>query len=276
MFTSTDIDDAFTFGISSRLGLMFNSKYFSAGLVYQDKQYMADYLGKATVDATNEVNRLTGGNPSQLQLIDASINPGLGFAGVYDLRIQDFEGPRMFGAGIAIRPHRRLSFGVDYTFIKWSEVAHNFRTRLSGGDNQNLSTMIGPTIHVKIPLDFDDQHVIALGLTALAYEGDDLVEGVPSWALVLRAGYNFGKNPTPGDTTLPQQPTIAEHHVTGGATIHIGPLVEVNLGFEWALPSKLDTPAGPVPNVSRADFSLSRSTQRVELMFFHFGLGFNF
>ncbi len=269
--SKADLDDAWTFGFSWRTGIMFNSQYVSVGLIYQDRSYMQDYLGKATVDAKDEINRLTNGNPALLTILDPNIDPNQGFRGVYDLRIPGFASPRMVGLGFAFRPHRRFSFGFDYTYIHWSEVMRNFRSRLTDGDNTNLDIITGSTIDVKVPLGFKNQHVIAFGLTALALEGDDLVEGVPSYQLVLRTGYNYGKNPTPANTTLPQQPTISEHHLSAGFTLHWGPLVEFSFGFEWALPSTLNT-----SSTHKADYTLGDSKQEVELMFFHWGLGFNF
>lgn len=275
MLTAADVDDAWAFGFSGRLGILFNSEYFSAGLVYQEKSHMADFLGRSTVDATDEVNRMTAtlGGPAALALIDPGINPALGFTSVYDLRIEDFEAPRMVGLGFAVRPHRRLSLGFDYTYIHWSEVARVLKVRLSHGDNQNLDIMTGGTVHVRIPLQWENQHVIAFGVTWLAYEGDDLVEGVPSWALVLRAGYNYGKSPTPDDTTLPQQPTISEHHVSGGFTLHWGPLIEFNVAVEYALPRTLKTPSN---RFHTADYTLSGSKQTASILFVSFGLGVNF
>ena len=278
VLTVADIDDGKTdldnnngqWGFSARLGLMFNSRYFSAGLIYQEKTRSTDILGRSTVDTTDEVSNLTQGNFGLLQVVDPSINPALGFASVYDVRIQKFEFPRMVGLGFAVRPHRRLSIGFDYTFIHWSEVAKTFQARLSNGSNPNLDILTSPSIRVRVPLDYDDQHVIALGLSVLALEGEDIVEGVPSFQLVLRTGYNYAKSAAPANTTLPQQPTFAEHHVSAGFTFHWGPLVELNFAWEWALPREIQT------GDHIGNFTLSNSEQELSLMFFHFGLGVNF
>lgn len=278
ILTVADIDDGTTntehnngqWGLSFRAGIQFRSKYFSAGMIYQDRTYSTDILGRASVDASDEINNLTQGNAGLLSIVDARVNAALGFASVYDVRIQDFEFPRMFGLGFAINPHERVSIGFDYTFILWSEVFRVFKARLNNGTNENLDIITSPSLRVRIPLDFDDQHVFAVGASVLALRGDDIVEGVPSYELVLRAGWNYGKNPTPGGTTLPQQPTIAEHHVTAGFTFHWGPLVELNFGWEYALPTTLRT------GNHRGNFTLSNSEQELSIMFFHFGMGVNF
>ena len=282
ILTFADVDDAKTdfdnnngsWGFSWRFGMMFNSRYVSIGVIYQDRSYNSDYLGRATVDAEGEVQRLTQGNAGLLQLVNPNINPALGFSGEYDVRIQDLNFPRMVGLGLAVRPHRRISLGLDYTYIHWSEVFRSFKARLSNGSNPNLDIMTSPTIHVSVPLRYENQHVIALGVTALLAEGEDLVEGVPKWALVWRAGWNYGKNPTPAKTIQPQQPTITEHHVSTGFTFHWGPLVELSAAVEYALPTKVDTPASPPGHFG--NFVLSDSTQEAEILFIYLGLGVNF
>ena len=278
ILTVADIDDGSTnldqnngqWGLSFRAGIQFRSRYLSVGLIYQDRTYSTDILGRASVDASDEINNLTQGNAGLLSIVDPRVNAALGFASVYDIRIQDFEFPRQFGFGFAINPTERLSIGFDYTFILWEEVFRVFKARLSNGSNPNLDLITSPSIAVRIPLDFDDQHVFAVGASVLALRGDDIVEGVPSYELVLRAGWNYGKNPTPGNTTLPQQPTIAEHHATAGFTLHWGPLIELNFGWEYALPTTLRT------GNHRGNFTLSNSEQELSAMFFHFGLGVNF
>lgn len=272
IITKADLDDAFTYGFSSRIGFMFHTEMFSAGFVYQDRTYSADYLGRANVDAKDEVDALTStaGGPAALQLINPAIVPSRGFNGNYDLRIQDYDYPRQVGLGIAFRPHRRFSVGIDYTYIGWKEVFRKFRARLTKGDNSNLDIMTARSIRVTVPLEYTDQHVVALGITALVAEGDDIVEGVPSWALVLRAGYNYGETPVPEKTTLPPLPVINEHHVSCGFSFLWGPLVEISAAFEYQLPNEFDV------GVHKGDFTLSNSKQEVEIFFVQFGLGVNF
>ncbi len=275
IFTRADLDDAFTYGVSFRLGLMFQSGetslgQLSLGLVYQERTYSADYLGRATVDANDEVNNLTQGNPGLLQLVDPSIDPSRGFTSVYDLRVQGYEQPRQVGLGLAYRPHRRFSVGLDYTWIEWHAVLSQLRVRLSGGDNPNLDRMTAPTIPVRVPMRLRNQHVVALGLSALVAEGEDLVEGVPAWGLTLRAGYNYGRSPVPRRTTLPQLPTITEHHVSCGVGFMWGPLVELSASFEWALPKEYRIGS------HQGDRSLGSSTQDADILFFQVGFGLNF
>lgn len=272
IITEADIDDAFTWGVSWRAGIMINpAEFLTIGLVYQDRTYSADYLGRVTVDATDEVNRLTNGNPGLLQLVDPAIDPSRGFASEYDLRIHKYEFPRQVGLGLALRPHRRFSIGIDYTYIGWHEVTKQFKTRLSHGSNPNLDIMTSGTLEVRVPLKFKDQHVIALGLSLLALEGDEIVEGVPSYQLMLRTGYNYAKSPIPGNTTLPQAPAITEHHISGGFSLLWGPYLEFSFAAEYAFRLKpLET------GNHKGDYTLSNSTQDATILFLQFGIGVNF
>lgn len=272
VITEADIDDAFTWAFSFRVGIMLQpTDFLTIGLVYQDRTYSADYLGRALVDSTDEINRLTNGNPSLLQLVDPAVDPGRGFASEYDLRIQGYEFPRQFGIGFALRPHRRFSIGFDYTFIGYEEVSKTFKVRLSNGSNPNMDIIVSPTIPVRVPLRYKNQHVFAVGLSLLALEGDEIVEGVPGWGLMLRAGYNYGENPVPNNTTLPQVPAIAEHHVSGGMSLTVGPYLEFSFAVEHAFRLSPLTIGNHV-----GDYTLSNASQDVKLWLFHFGIGVNF
>jgi len=248
---------------------MYRTPLFSFGFVYQEESWGTDYHGRVEVDASDQVANVSAVDPSLLTVF--GIDPGLGFVSNYDLLIQGFKFPRQLGLGFAFRPADWLSLGIDYTFINWELTNKTFKTRLTNGDNPNLDIMSGPTLRVRVPLDFKDQHVIAVGATLRVFEGEDLVPGVPSSALLWRVGYNYGNNPVPGKTTLPQQPAIAEHHLATGFTFRWGPLLELTAAVEWALPTSVET--GPR---HKGDITLSESKQELELWFLHFGLGINF
>ena len=272
VITEADLDDAFTWGLSWRAGIMLQpADFLSIGLIYQDRSYSADYLGRALVDSTDEINRLTNGNPSLLQLVDPAVDPSRGFTSEYDLRIQDYEFPRQFGLGFVLRPHRRVSFGFDYTFIAWKEVSRTFKVRLSNGSNPNMEIIVGSSIPVRVPLRFKNQHVFAFGLSVLALEGDEIVEGVPAWSLMLRAGYNWAENPIPNNTTLPQVPAITEHHASGGFSLTVGPYLEFSFAVEHAFRLKELEVGNHI-----GDYTLANASQDVKLWFFHFGMGVNF
>lgn len=277
VWTVTDVEDTRLgpegnngyWGLAVRLGMMYRADRFAFGLTYQSESWGTDYLGRVQVDATDQVNNIAAVDPTFLSVL--GINPSLGYTSNYDLRIQGFKLPRQVGLGVSFRATDWLSLGLDYTFINWSVTNKTFKTRLTHGDNANLDLMSGTTLRVRVPQDFADQHVVAVGATFRVFEGEDLVPGVPSSTLLWRFGYNYGKNPVPDETTLPQQPAIVEHHLATGFTFRWGPLLELTGAVEWGLPNTVNT--GPR---HKADLTLSESKQTMELWFFHFGLGVNF
>jgi long-chain fatty acid transport protein len=89
------------------------------------------------------------------------------------------------------------------------------------------------------PLNWRDQYVIALGLAW------DVTERT-----VLRAGYNYGRNPIPDDTLNPLLPNIAEHHLTAGAGHRLTGRWRMDVAVEYQLPHEVtytnpDLPFGP-------------------------------
>jgi long-subunit fatty acid transport protein len=262
--------DVSTFGFSQRAGAMFKSQMFAIGLAYQDRTYNQDYLGNATVDSNTQINKLTNNNPGLLQIINPNINPAIGFGASYAFRIQNYQQPREAGVGFAFRPIDRIALGIDYTYIGWAELFRVFQVRLSGGSNPNLNIITGPTLKVRIPLEYTDQHVIAIGGSACILQGDDIVPGEPSYMLILRLGYNYGKNPVPANTSLPQTPIYFEHHATIGLSFQWGPYIDFNIAMEHAFYTGVHT------GISQVNSDLDFSHQEVKLTTFFGGIGANF
>ncbi len=267
--------DLTTFGFSSRVGLMYTTPPsdefgYSVGAVYQDRTYLQDYLGSATVDATVQTQKLTFGNLGLLQVINPKINPSNGFVTQYSERVQNLQMPRMAGCGICVRPLPRFSVALDYTYIDWHELYRVFRVRLSRPSNENLLIMSGSSIHVEVPLDYKDQHVIAAGASVVALRGDDIIPGTPSYELILRAGYNWGQNPVPKNTALPKTPIFFEHHVSGGFTFEWGPYLDFSFAVEHDFTSSVHT------GVDHANQDFSFSHETVKAWVFVWGTGVNF
>jgi long-subunit fatty acid transport protein len=262
--------DLTTFGFSQRVGLMFVMKMFSLGLVYQDRSYLQDYLGEADVDSTNQINQLTQGTPSLLQVVDPRINPALGFRSRYGMRVQNFQQPRGYGVGIAFRPLPRVALGLDYTFINWEELYRDFQARLTAGSNPNLDILTSQTLKVRVPLEYKNQHVVAVGASVVVLQGEDIVPDVPSFQVILRAGYNWGQNPVPANTAIPQTPIFYEHHISGGLTFQWGPYLDFSIAAEYAFYNSIHT------GNSVANSDLSSSHQEVSLFTLQLGFGVNF
>lgn len=270
LLTYATSHDLSTYGFSQRLGFMFTTKYLSIGLTYQDRTYLQDYLGSADVDATKQVQVLTTGNPGLLSIVDSRVDVNRGFNSTYDMRIKNLQQPRQFGVGFAFRPSDRIALGLDYTFIGWEELYRVFSVRLTNGSNTNLDVMTSPSVKVRVPLKYHNQHVIAVGGSVVVLRGDDIVPEVPSYQVILRAGYNWGQTPLRANTAIPQTPIFFDHHVSGGLTFQWGPYLDFTFAVEHAFHTGLKT------GISRTNSDLSFSHQTVKLTQFFFGTGVNF
>ena len=59
------------------------------------------------------------------------------------------------------------------------------------------------------------QHVFAVGASVVVFQGDDIVPDVPSFQIILRVGYNWGQNPVPANTAIPQRSIGTTVETTG-------------------------------------------------------------
>jgi long-subunit fatty acid transport protein len=268
--TLANSHDLTTFGWSFRAGAMFTIPELSIGVVYQEKTHLQDYIGGADVDSQVQINKLTLGSPGVLSIIDGRINPNQGFHSQYNMRVQNQQSPRQVGLGIALHPIPRISLGMDYTFIKWSEVMRVLSVRLTDATNSNLNVLTSPSIHVKVPLEWRDQHVIAVGGSFVVLQGDDIVPDEPSYRLILRAGYNWAQRPFSASNALPQTPLLFEHHASAGMTFQWGPYLDFSVAWEHAFFSSIHT------GINKSDSDLSFSHQTAYLDTFYAGLGANF
>ena len=268
--------DLSTFGFSHRFGILYrllgediNDDFpldISLGAVYQDRTYLQDYLGSGGVDSSVQTSKLTFGSPGLLAIIDPKVNPSLGFNSLYDMRVQKFQFPRMIGAGFAIQADR-LMFGLDYTFINWSELYRVFQVRLTNPSNPNMLELTGPALHVHVPLEYKDQHCVSVGASFVVLQGDDIIPNYPSYQFILRAGYNWCTDPVPSTTAIPQTPIFFQHHVTGGFTFKWGPYLEFNFAVEHAFYQSMRTTTSDVNN------DLDNSHQSIKFTSYYFGTG---
>ncbi len=131
-----------------------------------------------------------------------------GFTGEYDLEIVDFQMPQEISLGMSYRLFDWMTVGFDYRRIFWSQTMKSFKTKLTNGTNPDVNYLVGsPDLEITLPLDWNDQDVIALG-----------AEFQPLPWLAVRAGWNWGNNPVPAETLLPILPAITEHHASFGAS----------------------------------------------------------
>jgi long-chain fatty acid transport protein len=247
-----------SWGFSQRGGIMFRSEYLSVGAVYQDRSYQQNYSGQIDFDASNGIAKFAQANPAAAAQLNTVLNPALGFVSKYNATVLGREEPRQVGAGVQVSPDSRLQFGIDYTWIMWSEFRSNLSVNLSNPRNPNLRVLTGNNFQINVPLNWSNQSVVALGIQGTVLEGDEIVPNFPSYRLILRAGYNWGQSPIPKSTIEPALPLIFEHHVTAGASLEIGPCYELTVAFTHAFV----TTAHVGNNVANSDLSSSSLTMQ--------------
>jgi len=151
-----------------------------------------------------------------------------------DVTLSGAGQPQELGLGIALQATETLLVSAELTWLDWSRAAKRSHLKARDPDKQGA-----PVIDQETDLNWRDQYVVALGL---AY---DLSEHT-----VLRAGYNYGRNPIPDETLSPLLPNIAEHHLTAGAGHQLSDHWRIDAALEYQLPHEVtytnpDLPFGP-------------------------------
>ena len=140
----------------------------------------------------------------------------------------DFDLPRNFAVGIAVKPIRRLTIGLDVQRIFNNEV-HSIGNRHPAGRGTSLGSMSGGkklgVSGTGSGFGWRDQTVYKLGV---AYEVND------RWT--VRGGFDYGRSPVPTDQLLFNvlAPGIVTRHWTGGFTYHLNSASEVSGSFMFA------------------------------------------
>ncbi len=134
----------------------------------------------------------------------------------------DFDIPRNFAVGIAVKPIRRLTVGLDVQRIFFNEV-HSIGDRHpagSGGPTGLQPMQLGATAGPGFG--WRDQTAYKLGVS---YELND------QWT--VRGGFDYGRSPVPTDQLLFNvlAPGIVTRHWTGGFTYHLSPASELSGSF---------------------------------------------
>ncbi|MFH1034135.1 MAG: outer membrane protein transport protein [Pseudomonadota bacterium] len=151
-------------------------------------------------------------------------------AGKYSAEVEGFNWPQSVGAGVAVRPTKKLLLAADLTWVNWKNAM----------DQVDIKTNApGPLSNIHFNMNWKDQIVLALGA---AYKLTDV------WT--VRAGYNYGNNPVPAETLSSLFPAIPEHHLTLGLGYKINDSWCLDAGWEHAFSNSVtytnpDTPFGP-------------------------------
>ena len=143
---------------------------------------------------------------------------GLGRVTYEDLRLDGLALPREVGLGVAFHPVKPVLVSIKLAWLDWSSALNTSTLTATRPDNPAASSEIRATS----TLGWDDQWVIAIGG---AYELDART--------ILRAGYNYGRDPIPAANTSPLLSAIGEHHVTLGFVHARGANSEISAAFEY-------------------------------------------
>ncbi|MGE5698476.1 MAG: OmpP1/FadL family transporter [Deltaproteobacteria bacterium] len=197
-FFGTEIKDMYGFGYGVKLGALYKvSDRLTIGAAYTGKMDLPLRNGKVIVNMSSA---------------------GLGKVTYSDARIEGMSLPQDFGVGVAVRVTKPLLLSAEVTWIDWSKALKTSTLRASDPDNPAAP----PSLALTSKLNWRDQYVFAVGA---AY---DLTEKA-----ILRAGYNYGKNPIPADTLSPLLDPIGEHTGTFGGGYSFSKRWQVNAAAEY-------------------------------------------
>ena len=157
-------------------------------------------------------------------------NLGLGAARpdfAYEAEVtNDF--PQVVNAGLAWEPPwvKRLTLGVQFDWINWSQAFNDLPIHLTNGNNANLNGLVGShTLNDDVPLRWRDSYVGRFG----AEQGFG-----EHW--VARLGYAYGSHPAPADTLTPLTAALPEHLLTAGVGYRAGRF-RLDAAYQWQIPA---------------------------------------
>lgn len=140
-------------------------------------------------------------------LVADMTSTGLGKVKYRDVEITGRRQPQEIGFGIAHQAMDRLLLSVEVSWIDWSSAIDTATLTARRPDNA-LAT---PVLELGFVDEWNDQYVFAAGM---AYNVSD--------RLVIRGGYNYGRNPIPSGNLTPLTPAVGERHLTAGAGYRAG------------------------------------------------------
>ncbi|WP_084607705.1 OmpP1/FadL family transporter [Sphingomonas jaspsi] len=177
------------------------------------------------------------------------------YAGLFEDR-GDFDVPASFGVGVAVKPTKRLTVGVDYRRIQYSGVGSVGNSIALLFEGRPLGQKGGPGFGWR------DINVYKVGAV---WDVND--------RLTLRAGYGRSGNPVPKGETLFNilAPGIVQDHLTIGVTHKVSDRVELSAHALRAFRNSQEG-RGSIPasfGGGEADISLAETS-------FGLGLGLKF
>jgi len=148
---------------------------------------------------------------------------GLGLVTYKDVKAKAVDQPQELGVGVAIQWNKKLLLALELNWIDWSSAAKKATIRASNPDNPAAP----PTLVQVTDQDWRDQYVVAIGT---AYDLNDKT--------VVRAGYNYGRNPIPDENLNLLLAPTGVHHLTIGLGRELDNGWQIDGAFEWNLKNK--------------------------------------
>jgi long-chain fatty acid transport protein len=146
---------------------------------------------------------------------------GLGVVNYSNVRLSGLALPNEVAVGAAWQATDRTLLSLKLEWLNWADALKTSTLTLSAPSNPGAPSVIVS----QAALDWTNQTVIAVGV---AHRLDDRT--------TLRAGFNYGANPIPAQTTSPLLAAIGEQHYTAGASRRYDGGWELGGGLEY-LPS---------------------------------------
>lgn len=151
---------------------------------------------------------------------------GFGIVTYDNARIEGFALPNEASVGAAWKAAGgRLLLSVKLAWLNWNDALD--RQTLTASEPTGPAA--APSLRRESPLDWKDQHVLALGA---AY--------TTAGRSTLYAGVNFANNPVPPGTLTPVlSPAIARRHLTGGFAHPLGSGYTISAGALYVFREKV-------------------------------------
>jgi long-chain fatty acid transport protein len=132
--------------------------------------------------------------------------------------------PCEIGFGLAWKPAASLLLALELNWLNWAD---SLKTSTLRATAPNIPAA-PPVLQNTASLNWRNQTVVALGL---AYSLND--------DTTLLAGYNYGRNPIPSQTTTPLLAAITSNHLTFGVERRVSREWTAVVGVEYDLPTQV-------------------------------------
>ncbi len=149
---------------------------------------------------------------------------GLGRVTYGQVSIGGFALPCEIGFGVAWKPAASLLVALEVNWLNWANALKSSTLRATEPNNPEAP----PVLQNTTSLNWRNQTVVALGL---AYSMND--------DTTLLAGYNYGRNPIPSQTTNPLLAAITSNSLTFGVERTMSHEWTAVFGLEYGLPTRV-------------------------------------